>query len=167
VVARFLKPHGTNGVILAEVLTDEPGAVFVTGRRLWQVDEEGRAEGEPLVLRRGRAFKRGWLLEFEGLAARSAVEARKLNWLGALRAELHAPGPDAMYLHELIGAEVVAQGVRLGSVRELARVPGNTLLVVEGEGREHMIPFRAPFVRALDRAGRRVIVNLPPGLLEL
>jgi ribosomal 30S subunit maturation factor RimM len=93
VVARFLKPHGIRGAVLVRAMTDEPDVVFAPGRRLWRVDESGRPEGEALVVRRGRAFKGGWLVEFEGLASRTEVEARGLAWLGALREELREPGP--------------------------------------------------------------------------
>jgi 16S rRNA processing protein RimM len=167
VVARFLKPHGIRGAVLVRAMTDEPDVVFAPGRRLWRVDESGRPAGEALVVRRGRAFKGGWLVEFEGLASRTEVEARGLAWLGALREELREPGPDAMYLHELIGAAVVSGGARLGSVRDLVGAPGNMLLVVEAAGREHLIPFRQPIVRQVNRAARQVLVDLPRGLLEL
>ncbi|MBI3982786.1 MAG: 16S rRNA processing protein RimM [Gemmatimonadetes bacterium] len=167
VVARFRKPHGTNGAALVLAMTDEPEAVFAPGRRLWQVDGDGQPQGEPLVVHRGRAFKDGWLIEFEGLASRTVLEARNLEWIGAPRDELREPAPDAMYVHELIGADVVAGDVRLGSVRDFVGAPGNRFLVVDVEGRERLIPFRQPIVRDLDRAGRRVIVDPPPGLLDL
>ena len=47
------------------------------------------------------------------------------------------------------------------------RREGAALVVVDGGGREHLIPFRAPIVTRLDRAARRIEVDLPPGLLEL
>ena len=167
VVARFLKPHGLRGAALVEPLTDEPETVFEVGRRLWRVDTEGRVVGDPLVVRRSRAFKAGWLLELEDCDSRTALEREALMWLGAPRTELLAPGPEAMYLHELIGAVVMEGEVRIGVVSAVVGGKANPLLAVDVGGREQLIPFRRPIVRSLDRAGRRVMVELPPGLLDV
>ena len=166
-VARFLKAHGLRGAALVELLTDEPMEVFAPGRRLWQLDADGLVQGGGLLIRRSRAFKEGWLIEFEGIESRTALEAAGLTLLGAPREQLREPGPHAMYLHELIGAVVVQGDERLGIVRHVVEGGGARLLAVEAEGREHLIPFRWPLVRALDRVGRRVLVDLPPGLMDL
>ncbi len=49
-VARFRKPHGLKGEALIYPLTDEPDAVFVPGRVLVPVDEEGRPMGLEVVI---------------------------------------------------------------------------------------------------------------------
>jgi ribosomal 30S subunit maturation factor RimM len=72
-----------------------------------------------------------------------------------------------MYRHEIPGAEVVAGGAVIGIARELVGDAGAELLVMDARGREHLIPFRAPILKRLDRAARRIEVELPPGLLEL
>jgi 16S rRNA processing protein RimM len=167
VVARFLKPHGLRGDAIVESLTDEPQRVFDVGRRLVEVDAAGEVAGGTLTLTRARPFKGGWVLGFAGVTSRTLLEARELHWLGAAREELRTLGSDAMYLHEIPGSEVVADGEVIGVARDLAGPSGTELLIVEGRGKEHLIPFRAPIVRRLDRAARRIEVDLPPGLLEL
>lgn len=165
-VARFRKPHGLKGAVLVEPLTDAPDAVFVAGRRLVPVDQAGAPTGPELVLHRGRPFGGAWLLEFVEVDSRTAVERWEWQWLGARREELAPPRANQMYVHEIAGAAVVSEGRVLGVARELAGLHGE-FLVVEIEGREHLIPFRRPIVRAVDRAARRIDVDLPPGLLEL
>jgi 16S rRNA processing protein RimM len=167
VVARFLKPHGLSGGAVVESLTDEPERVFEAGRRLVEVDASGEVTGGELTLARARPFKAGWVLAFEGVSSRTQLEARKLHWLGAAREQLRTLGSDAMYLHEIPGSEVVDGGEVIGVARDLTGPAGAELLVVEARGKEHLIPFRAPIVRRLDRAARRIEVDLPPGLLEL
>lgn len=165
-MARFLKAHGLRGAVLVEALTDTPEAVFEPGRRLVPVDDAGAPVGPELVVRRGRPFRGQWLLEFAGLESRTAVETRPWMWLGARRAELTPPRADQLYVHEIAGTTVVSGERVLGVARELAGLHGE-FLVVEIEGREHLIPFRRPIIRAVDRAARRIDVQLPPGLLEL
>jgi 16S rRNA processing protein RimM len=72
-----------------------------------------------------------------------------------------------MYEYEIPGSMVVEDGNEVGTVVDLLDVPGGQFLVVQREGEESLIPFRAPFVVRLDRDGRRIEVKLPPGLLEV
>jgi hypothetical protein len=51
-----------------------PGAVFVPKARLLVVDEDRNVIAGPLVVARRRAYHREWLLGFEGVHARAAVE---------------------------------------------------------------------------------------------
>ncbi len=167
VVARFLRAHGLKGAALVVALTDEPEVVFGAGRRLVEVDETGAVVGAELTVTRGRPLGEAWLLQFGEIASRTELEERALRYLGAPRSELRALGPNAMYRYEIPGAEVMEAGAVIGIARELVGTPGAELLVIEAQGREHLIPFRAPIVIGLDRAARRIEVALPPGLLEL
>ena len=166
-VARFRKPHGLKGEAVVFPLTDEPDAVFVPGRVLVPVDDEGRPTGVEVVIHKARSYQRHWLISFEGITDRMVLESWRGVTLGADRSELRAPDEGEMYLHEIPGALVVEDGVEIGIVREIVGVPGGNVLVVERDGREHLIPFRDPIVKRLDRENRRIEVVLPPGLLEV
>lgn len=165
-VARFRKAHGLKGAVLVEALTDTPEQVFAPGRTLVPVTESGVAAGSGLVVERGRPFRGEWLLQFRGVESRTEVEAFDWVWLGMRRAELAPPAAGQMYLHEVAGATVVADGRVIGVARELVG-PHAELLAIDAAGKEHLIPFRPPIVRAIDREARRIEVELPPGLLEL
>src|SRR5437667_278701 len=45
-------------------------------------------------------------------------------------------------------------------------VPERAVRLVQGAEREHLIPVVAEIVRAIDRAGRRVVIDPSPGLLD-
>lgn len=166
-VARFRKPHGLKGDALVLPLTDEPEDVFTAGRILVPIDEEGQSVGPQVVISHARRYQRHWLLSFEGIHDRSALENWSYKVLGAARDELRQPDDGEMYLHEIPGSTVVENGAEIGVVREVVGVPGGQVLVVVRNGREHLIPFRAPIVRRLDRTNRRIEVELPAGLLEV
>ncbi len=167
VVARFLKPHGLHGETLVLPLTDEPNEVFVPGRVLVPVDEDGRTIGDELVITRARRHQRRWLLSFEGYTERSVVEQWPQQYLGARENELTPPAPGEMYEYEVPGSRVVEGESEIGMVLDLVDVPGGRFLVVEHDGQEKLIPFRSPFVVGIDREARRIDVKLPPGLLEV
>ncbi len=166
-VARFRKPHGLKGEAVVWVHTDEPDRVLQPGRRLVPVDEGGRPVGEPLEIERSRPYHRQWLLKFRGVDDRSTLERWEQMLLGASRDELTPPAADELYLHEVPGTEVVVEGAVIGAAVELLEVPGGLLLAVDVGGREVLVPFRRPIVRAIDRAARRIVLDPPPGLLEL
>lgn len=55
-------------------LVKNPGAVFVPKARVYVLDEERAVLAGPLVVTRRRAYHREWLLGFEGITSRAAVE---------------------------------------------------------------------------------------------
>ena len=169
VVARFIKPHGLKGEAQVVSMTDEPAEVFVPGRVLLPVDEDGTPVGDEVAIARARPFQRRWLLAFRGMDDRTAVEewGRGVTWLGAAAAELRPPKDDELYVHEIPGCAVLEDGVEIGRAKALMGPEGGELLVVERQGREHLIPFRQPIVERVERATRRIHVRLPAGLLEM
>ena len=55
-------------------LVENPGAVFAPKTRVYVLNEERAVLAGPLVLTRRRAYHREWLLAFEGITSRAAVE---------------------------------------------------------------------------------------------
>lgn len=169
VVARYAKPHGLKGEAIVFVVTRQAEEVFVPGRVLTPVDADGRAVAPPVTVERARPYHRRWLLKFEGLDDRTALERWPRVALGIPEpvpvVEAITPGPLAD--HELPGAAVIVAGREIGRARQVMDVPGGPLLVVDGNGREHLIPYRAPILVATDRVRREITIDPPPGLLEL
>jgi ribosomal 30S subunit maturation factor RimM len=55
-------------------LVENPGGVFTPKARVYVMDEDRTILAGPLVLARRRAYHREWLLRFEGITSRAAVE---------------------------------------------------------------------------------------------
>ncbi len=55
-------------------LVENPGTVFVPQARLYVLNEARDVLAGPLVVARRRAYHREWLLGFEGITSRGAVE---------------------------------------------------------------------------------------------
>jgi len=55
-------------------LVEKPGTVFVPKARVYVLNEDRAVLAGPLVLTRRRAYHREWLLGFEGISSRAAVE---------------------------------------------------------------------------------------------
>ena len=143
------KAHGLRGEVIVALSTDrterlDPGTVLFSD------------DGELTVVT-SQPHQRRWIVQFAGVESREAAEA--LHGL-VLRAE-PLEDPDAYFVHELIGSEVVDEtGAALGTVESVEQNPASNLLVLDGGA---LIPVRFVTVRE----GNRLVVDVPQGLLEL
>jgi len=101
-----------------------------------------------------------YIVQFEDVTDRAAAESlRGLE----LEAESLDDVPDALWVHELVGAAVRdPAGAVLGTVVSVEANPASDLMVLESGA---LIPVR--FVTAHDAAARTVDVDVPEGLLDL
>lgn len=171
IVGRVRKAHGIHGELVIEPLTDAPDAVFAPGRRLFA----GTVHGDPapdervLVVEESRPFKGGgWIVAFQGLLDRTEAERWRGRYVLAPRAELEPIGEDEVYLHDLLGLEVVlhGSGERVGEVTDVFEMPQGVMLDVRREKGSVLVPFRPEIVQRLDLAAGRLIIEPPEGLIE-
>ncbi len=168
VVGLLKKPHGVKGDALVHPVTDEPDTVFAVGRRMVVLDRGGRATGRELVIARSRAYHRSWLLHFEGIEVREALDELRERQLAIPVEEARPLAPNEFYMHELVGLRVAtAGGEAVGVVAEVVEAPQGWLLEVAGSERRHLIPFTAGVVSRVDRAQGVVVIAPPAGLLEI
>lgn len=83
--------------------------------------------------------------------------------------EASTPAPEGQYYaYQLLGLRVRrADGTGVGTVREILRQAGQSLLVVEGPGGEVLIPLVGAICTEIDPEGGTITVDPPEGLLEL
>ena len=74
-------------------LIDNPGALLVPKARMFVLDDARKVLAGPLVLARRRAYHREWLLSFEGVTSREAVDGWRAQYL-AIEAEDGADAHD-------------------------------------------------------------------------
>ena len=165
VVGRLRKPHGLKGDVTVFPLTDDPELAFASGRSVWIKKVDGEVIAGPLEIARSRSYHRQWLLAFQGRDSRSAVEEWTDTLLAVPAETLRPPADDEVYLHELEGFAVQNErGDPLGVVTRVVELPSGVMLEIQGPKREILLPFRKVFVREMDRAARRLVVDVPDGL---
>ncbi len=71
--------------------------------------------------------------------------------------------PGVVFIADLIGLPVFADGVEIGKITEVLTPPGNDVYVVKGE-HEYFIPAVKEFVDELDPSAGRVTVHLIEGM---
>ncbi|HEX7118351.1 MAG TPA: ribosome maturation factor RimM [Longimicrobiales bacterium] len=170
VVGHVAKLHGTRGEVFIWPLTDEVEDVYAPGREVSLGSEDGELEaGAPtLVVERHRPFKRGLLVKFEGYDDRTSVEPFARRYLLVPIEHLRPLEEGEVYYHQLLGCEVVTvEGEVVGRVREVYDTEPAELLDVKGAGRSFLVPFVERIVEEVDVEAGRIVINPPPGLLDL
>jgi len=170
IVGRLRKAHGIRGALVVEPLTDAPAAVFAAGRRLLVGTPNGDPDpaGRALVVESARAQPDGSVIvQFSGIADRTAAERWRDRYLLAPAGDLQPPADGEVYVHELPGMTVeLPSGQSLGSVSGVLDLPQGLALEVTDGARTAILPFHAEFVRHVDRAARRIVAIPPHGLFE-
>ena len=148
-VGRVVKPHGIRGEVIVDLLSNRTermvaGAVFAT------------AAGGTLEVEAARPHQGRWIVTFAGVPDRTAAEGLR----GTILKAEPLDDPDALWVHELVGAEVVdTTGRSYGEVSAVEDNPAADLLVL-GDGR------LVPMTFVVSTAPGRVVVDPPAGLLE-
>ena len=167
VVGRLRKPHGLKGDLTLFPITDDPETVFAPGRSVWLVGLDGETVAGPVMIERSRSYHREWLVKFAGADGREAIDPWRGLFLAVPADELTPPEGDEVYLHELDGFAVrLPDETPLGLVSAVYELPAGLMIEVQGPRREFLLPYKKEFVRQVDRAGRKLVVTLPEGLIE-
>lgn len=151
-VGEIGRPHGVRGLVRLRAFTEDPSAIATYSPL---TDETG-------TRRFAIALKGGDLAAIEGVTDRDAAQRLTGTKLYVERDRLPPPAEEEFYLTDLIGLAAVTEGGEsLGTVRAVQDHGAGAFLIVQGEGREHLLPFTKAVVPVVDIAGGRVTV-VPP-----
>ena len=110
----------------------------------------------PMTVVSSRPHQRDWIVLFEGVPDRTAAEG--LRNLVLLAEPLD--DPDALWVHELVGATVVdADGVERGTVTAVEVNPASDLLVLDSGA-------LVPLTFVVSQGDGRVVVDPPAGVFD-
>ncbi|MBN9214503.1 MAG: ribosome maturation factor RimM [Microbacterium sp. SCN 70-200] len=170
-VGRLVKAHGLKGALKLELYTDDPDGRFVPGAVFTlQVPAASPWHGKTVTVREFRWMNTHPVVFFEDIDDRDGAESlvRAILWIDQDDA---APAEDdAWFDHQLVGLDVVREGVTVGRVVRVDHFPAQDLLIVRPSGGDADAEILVPFVKAIvpevDLAAGRVIVTPPAGLFE-
>lgn len=165
-IGEITRPHGLGGAVRVTPLTDRPERFEgLAACILWDPASEARETRRITAARRhGDAI----VLDLEGCDTPEAASALRGRLLAVPESEALPPPPGQFYPWQLEGCRVVTEeGEEVGHVTGIEQQPGHDLWVVEGGGREHLIPAVPAIVIDVDLAARRVVIRPPEGLLDL
>ena len=169
VVGHLNKAHGTKGEIFIWPLTDHPESTFAPGVDLYLGDANGDLPTDPPMLRIevSRAYRRGFLVRFEGSHDRRGMEDLLGRYVLRAMEQLEELEEGETFYHDLLGMEVfTVEGEPIGEVIEIYELKAADLLEVRGPDKTFMIPYISQMVQSVSVADNRIVLDPPPGLLE-
>ena len=168
-VGRILRPHGLRGELSVEVRTDDPAQRFAAGSVLGT----DPPEAGPLTVETSRWHSGRLLVSFAGIADRTEAESLRGAWLTIDVADVALPqDPDEFHDHQLTGLTVVTTtGELVGTVTDVLHHGQDLLAVTPAMGTARRSDVLVPFVAAIavevDLVGGKLVIDPPPGLLDL
>ena len=185
-VAVLLRPQGRRGELLADPLTDLP-ELFAAGHHVWIAPPTADApalDAAPLTLEEhwfptGRNAGRV-VLKLSGCDSISAAEQLAHHQLFVPATDLPALEDGAFFVGDLIGCQLFNGESLAGVITavEFATTPdGNSrlegaapLLAVDlpnaaPDAEPTLVPFVQDWIVSIDLAAKRIVMNLPAGLL--
>jgi 16S rRNA processing protein RimM len=156
-IGRVSKPHGLRGEVVVSLTTTEasriePGSVLYAGERT-------------LVVRSSAPHQHRWIVEFDGVVGRADAEGLSGATLTAApKSDSDDRDPGALWVHDLIGADVVdVDGREWGPVVSVVANPASDLLELTSGA---LVPLRF-VVGGIEHSpdGRILRIDPPDGLL--
>jgi 16S rRNA processing protein RimM len=154
------KPHGLRGDVIVTLTTNVTGRV-APGAVLF-ADAAGT---RPLEVVASQPHQHRWIVTFAGTSSREAADALHGT---VLYGEPVDDDPDALWIHELIGSEVVERdGPTRGRVVAVIDNPASDLLELDTGA---LVPLRfvVDQTRPTGEGGEpgRLVVEVPAGLFD-
>lgn len=162
-VGRIVRPHGVNGEVRVELLTDNP-------ERFEWLDAVYVGEKSPrlVTIDSVRYHQNAVLLKLSGYPSRTEAEELRGELLLVPESEAVPLEDDEYFLHQIIGIEVVTEeGNNLGRLTEILETGANNVFVVKGSGREVLIPDIPDVIKVVDLENNRLVIHALPGLIDL
>jgi len=165
-VARVAKAHGIRGELCMDSHADSP-LLFAAGRTLFLA--VGKARPKPYQVLSARDNNGRFLITLSGVADRTLAETLRGAEVLVPEADLPPPDEGEAYLHSLLGAGVLlADGTKIGVFEAILDTPGQLTFVITAEnGAEVLFPAVPEFILGLDAKKGEIVIDPPPGLLEL
>lgn len=151
-IGRLGRPHGLKGEVMVTLTTDRVDERLARGSAWW-------VAGREVTVETARVHQGRHAVKLAGVDDRDAAAA--LTGVHVYAAPLgDDTDDDVVWVHEVIGAEVVdVQGRHHGTVESVQANPAHDLLVLQGGA-------LVPMVFVVEQGDGRVVIDPPEGLLD-
>ena len=151
---QIVNTHGLRGHVKVMPWADDPGDLLDFDRFF--------IDGKEFTVEHSSQQKNMVLLKLKGVDSIEDATKLRNKEIAISRDDIELE-EGVMFIADLIGLPVVADGVEIGKITEVLTPPGNDVYVVKGE-HQYMIPAVKEFVEELDPNAGFVKVRLIEGM---
>ena len=164
-LGKIVKKYSFKGELLAKLDTDEPN-IYENLDTIF-IDINGTLI--PFFIEKSQLHKSDLLrLKFEDVTCEADADA-------LLKSDLYLPldllpklQGNKFYFHEVINFQIIDENFGpVGNVKRVNDTTAQALFEVDRDGIEILIPVNDDFIIKLNKINKTIIVNTPPGLIEL
>lgn len=165
-IGKIIEAHGLRGELLVHVFSHS--ADFLDRLREVGLGSDTQKPESFFTVEKHRPHRRGFLLKLRSVDDRTAAEGLNKKFVFIDSSLLVSEPGERLYLREILGFTVYDSGTPVGVIEGFSSNGPQDLLVVRSEGspRTWEIPFVAAFLIDIDFNEKKVLMKLPPGLME-
>jgi len=162
-LGNVIKAHGLNGEIQAFLDADEPGSYTVLESIFILMNNKLI----PFFIETIQINGNKALIKLEGVDSREASEDLANHQIYLPLSFLPELPADKYYYHEIVGYDFFDGENLLGQVENVITLSAQTLLTLNVEGTEVLVPLQEGIISKVDKQLQRIMANLPEGLLDV
>ena len=164
-LGKVVSKHSYKGEVLIKLDTDQP-ELYDTMESVFLEMDHGLV---PFFIERIRRHKSQLLrIKFENTSDEASAQSLIGKKVFLPLSQLPELTGKQFYYHEVIG--FVVEDSRHGPIGTITGINDTTaqaLFVIEHNGKEILIPLNDKFIVSVDRRAKKVLVDTPPGLIDL
>jgi 16S rRNA processing protein RimM len=158
------KVHGYKGEVVLVLDVDDPSAY----KTLDSVFVQLKGKLVPYFVSALRLQGDKATVKLEDVDSQEAAQALVGNALFLPLSKLPQLAEDQFYYHDIIGYRLVDATLgALGEVTDMYELPQQTVIAMNYQGKEVLVPVSDEIVRKANHARKELEVNLPEGLLDI
>jgi 16S rRNA processing protein RimM len=170
-IARVAKTQGRRGEVACDLFTDFPEK-FAERKRVYLWNPQKSAERREMQIEEHWDHKGRIVFKFAGVDSISDAEALVGYEVQIPESERAPLEEGAYYVSDLVGCEVFDGVQHVGEIVDVnTHAGGVPLLYVSQQGEAvadaQQIPFVESYIVTLDLAAKRLVLQLPEGLLDI
>jgi len=161
-IGKIVNTHGIRGEIKVAPWCDDP-FMFTDLSYFY-------ADGKKYEINRARVHKNNIIVELAGISHIDDANAMRNKIVTIEREVLGELDDGIYYIQDLLGLNIFTEdGESLGELDDVIKTGSNDVYQVKSKEREKplLIPALKDVILSVDIEGRRMVVKLPDGLLEL
>jgi 16S rRNA processing protein RimM len=163
-IGHVIRPHGLTGQLRIVSYSESEETFFRAGSVFLSLDKKELFENKVVSLKRQRS---AYILRLSHVNSIDVAERYK----GAeilINKEFLKKERDEFFWYELIGLKVYLPSDKyVGMLKRIFSTGANDVFVVEGEGKEYLIPAIHQVIKEIDITDKKIVVLPTKGLLDI